>query len=256
MFKHVLVRTPGRALTRGITSSPELGAPDYERALAQHGAYIRAMESLGVGVRVLPPLEEYPDSCFVEDVAVLSEKWAVITNPGAPSRKGETARIIPAIREFYEEARIHRIAEPGTLEGGDVMRVEDTFYVGLSARTNGEGIRQFQEILSPYGSRVVPVALRDLLHLKTAVNYLSDRRILVFGELAAYPDFAGFEKIPVPPEEAYAANCLWVNGSVLVPEGFPQTEGAVRALGYPVLRVDTSEYRKIDGGLSCLSLRF
>jgi dimethylargininase len=256
MFKQAIVRTPGTTLARGITGSPELGAPDYERALAQHGAYIRALESLGVGVRVLPPLEEYPDGCFVEDVAVLSETWAVIANPGAPSRKGETARIIPAIREFYDEARIHRIAEPGALEGGDVMRVEDTFYVGLSARTNGEGIRQFQEILAPYGSRVVPVALRDLLHLKTAVNYLSGRRLLVFGELAGCPEFAGFEKIPVPPEEAYAANCLWVNGSVLVPEGFPQTEGAIRALGYPVLRVDTSEYRKIDGGLSCLSLRF
>jgi dimethylargininase len=214
------------------------------------------MESLGVRVIVLPPLEEYPDSCFVEDVAVLGEKWAVITNPGAPSRKGETGAVIPALREFYPEDRIHRIAEPGTLEGGDVMRVEDTFYVGLSARTNDEGIRQFREILAPYGSRVVPVALREVLHLKTGVNYLSDRRLLVSGEFTGHRDFAGFEKIPVPPEEAYAANCVWVNGSVLVPEGFPQTEGALRALGYPVLRVDTSEYRKLDGGLSCLSLRF
>jgi dimethylargininase len=256
MFKHVLVRTPGKTLTRGITSHPELGAPDYEGALAQHRAYIRAMESLGAAVTVLPPLEEYPDSCFVEDVAVLSEKWAVITNPGAPSRKGEIEGIIPAIRQFYPEDRIHRIADPGALEGGDVMRVEDTFYVGLSSRTNHEGIRRFQEILEPYGCRVVPVPLREVLHLKTGVNYLSGRRILVSGEFTGRPEFAGFEKIPVPPEEDYAANCVWMNGSVLVPAGFPQIEGALRALGYPVLPVDTSEYRKIDGGLSCLSLRF
>ncbi|MDR3160014.1 MAG: hypothetical protein LBU28_00190 [Spirochaetaceae bacterium] len=256
MFKHAIVRTPGTTLTRGITGHPELGAPDYERALAQHGAYIRALESLAVEVAVLPPLEEYPDSCFVEDTAVLGETWAVITCPGAPSRKGEAEAILPAIREFYPEARIHRITAPGTLEGGDVMRVEDTFYVGRSARTNDEGIRRFQDILKPYGCRVVPVALREVLHLKTGINYLSGRRVLVSGEFTGHPDFAGFERIPVPPQEGYAANCLWVNGSVLVPAGFPQTEGALRALGYPVLPVDTSEYRKIDGGLSCLSLRF
>jgi dimethylargininase len=103
---------------------------------------------------------------------------------------------------------------------------------------------------------VIPVSFREVLHLKTGINYLSDRRFLVAGEFTDHPDFAGFERIPVPPEEDYAANSLWVNGSVLVPAGFPQTEGAIRALGYPVLRVDTSEYRKIDGGLSCLSLRF
>jgi dimethylargininase len=256
MFKNALVRIPGKSLTRGITSHPELGAPDYELALAQHGGYIRAIESLGITVTVLPPLEEYPDSCFVEDVAILSERCAVITNPGAPSRRDETAGIIPAIREFYPETGIHRIADPGTIEGGDVMRVEDTFYVGLSARTNQEGIRQFQEILKPYGYQVIPVPLKEVLHLKTGINYLSDRRFLVSGEFTGRPDFAAFERTIVSPEEAYAANSLWMNGSVLVPAGFPQTEAAVRALGYPVLRVDTSEYRKIDGGLSCLSLRF
>ena len=255
MFKHAIVRIPGSTLTRGITGHPELGAPDYERALAQHAAYIRALETLGVKVSVLPPLEEFPDSCFVEDTAVLGENWAVITRPGAPSRKDETAHILPAVRELYAEARIHRIAGPGALEGGDVMRVGDTFYVGRSARTNDEGIRQFTEILASYGCRVVPVMLRDALHLKTAVNYLSHGRLLVAGEMGGGADFAGFEKITIPPEEAYAANSLWVNGSVLVPAGFPRAEAAIRALGYPVLTVDTSEFRKIDGGLSCLSLR-
>jgi dimethylargininase len=201
-------------------------------------------------------MEDYPDSCFVEDAAVLAEKCAVITNPGAPSRKGEIAGIIPAIREFYPEADIHRIADPGTIEGGDVMRVEDTFYVGLSARTNPEGVRQFEALLQPYGYRVIQVPLREVLHLKTGINYLSQGRFLVSGEFADHPQFASFEKTLIPPEEDYAANCLWMNGSVLAPAGFPKTEAALRALGYPVLTVDTSEYRKIDGGLSCLSLRF
>jgi dimethylargininase len=256
MFKHVIVRTPGRTLTRGITSHPELGAPDYEAALAQHGAYVRAMESLGPEVTVLPPLEEYPDSCFVEDVAVLGEDWAVITNPGAPSRKGEIAGIVPAIRDFYGEARIHRITDPGTLEGGDVMRVGDRFYVGRSARTNDEGIRQFAEILKPWGYAVISVSLREVLHLKTGVNCLSGGRLLVSGEFIDKPEFASYDKTPIPPEEDYAANCLWINGTVIVPAGFPRTRTLIEGLGYKTLTVDTSEFRKIDGGLSCLSLRF
>ena len=255
MFKHAIVRTPGVSLTRGITSHPELGEPVYERALAQHSAYIQALECLGVSVSVLPPLEDFPDSCFVEDTAVLGENWAVISRPGAPGRRGEADFILPAVRVLYPDDHIHRITGPGTLEGGDVMRVGDVFYVGLSARTNAEGIRQFGEIVAAYGCRVVSVCLADALHLKTSVNYLSHGRLLSAGGLASEGVFAGFERILVPPEEAYAANCLWVNGSVLVPAGFPRVEAAIRALGYPVLPIDTSEYRKLDGGLTCLSLR-
>ncbi|MDR1307422.1 MAG: hypothetical protein LBK74_07600 [Treponema sp.] len=253
--KNVIVKIPCKAMVQGITSHPELGKPDYVRALAQHDAYIKAMESLGVKVRVLPADESYPDSCFVEDVAVVSEKCAVVTNPGAPSRNAETRAIIPVLEDFWTKESIHRISAPGTLEGGDVMRVENTFYAGLSERTNAEGIRQFTVIMERYGYKTIAVPLTEVLHLKTGVNYLDGNKLLVAGEFITKQEFASFDKTVIPRED-YAANCLWINGTVILPAGFPKTEAIIRRLGWPVLPVDTSEFRKLDGGLSCLSLRF
>ena len=224
MFKHTIVRTPCSKICDGITSAPELGQPIYEKALEQHAKYIEALKSTGVDVLVLPALEEYPDSCFVEDVAVLSEKCAIITNPGAGSRNGETEYIIDAIKKFYSDDQIGFIKEPGTLEGGDVMKVGDTFFVGLSARTNEEGIRQFAEFYGSYGYKVVSVPLTEVLHLKTGVNYIENNKMLVSGEFIDKPDFAAYDKIIVPVEEAYGANCIWMNGTVIVPEGYNSTE--------------------------------
>ena len=256
MFQNVIVRTPCPAVAEGITSNPQLGKPDYLLALQQHQAYIEALKKTGVEVTVLPPSPDYPDSCFVEDVAVLTRKCAIVTNPGAPTRNGETAAIVPVLEKFYAKENIHFIHNPGTLEGGDVMMVGDHFYVGRSARTNGEGIRQFIAILEKYGLTGSEVPLEKVLHLKTGVNYLENNNLLVCGEFIHKPDFAGYNKIVIPEEEAYAANCIWMNGTVLVPAGYPTVEKLVKSLGYDVLLVDTSEFRKIDGGLSCLSLRF
>ena len=136
------------------------------------------------------------------------------------------------------------------------MMVGDHFYVGRSARTNEEGIRQFIAILEKHGLSGSEVTLEEVLHLKTGVNYLENGNMLVSGEFVTKPEFAKYNRITIPEEEAYAANCIWVNGTVIVPEGYPAVEQAVRDLGYDVLLVDTSEYRKVDGGLSCLSLRF
>ena len=256
MFRNVIVRRPCRALVEGITSNPQLGKPDYELALRQHDSYIAALKQCGVQVTVLPADERYPDSCFVEDPAVITRKCAIITNPGAPSRNGEKDEIIGAIREFFPEGKIEYITAPGTLEGGDVMMVGDHFYVGRSARTNAEGIRQFIEILEKHGLSGSEVSLEEVLHLKTGVNYLENGNMLVSGEFVDKPEFTKYNRIEIPEAEAYAANCIWVNGTVIVPEGFPAVEKAVREAGYPVLLVDTSEFRKLDGGLSCLSLRF
>ncbi len=256
MFSHVIVKTPCKNVLSGITSAPELGKPDYALALQEHAAYIEALKKCGVDVTVLPADENYPDSCFVEDVAVLTRKCAIVTNPGAASRNGETAAIVPVLKKFYPEEHIHKIKAPGTLEGGDVMMVGDTFYVGESARTNKEGIRQFAEILGEYGFACVSVPLEHVLHLKTGVNYLENGNMLVSGEFCDKECFAGYKKTRIPEEEAYAANCIWVNGTVIVPEGYPAVLAAVQGLGYPTLTVNTSEFRKIDGGLSCLSLRF
>ena len=136
MFKNVIVRKPAKSMIDGITSAPELGKPDYELAVKQHDAYIEALKQCGVEVTELEALEEYPDSCFVEDAAVLTRKCAIITNPGAASRNGEKEHIIEAVRKFYDDDKIAYIKAPGTLEGGDVMMVGDHFYVGRSARTN------------------------------------------------------------------------------------------------------------------------
>ena len=256
MFQNVIVRRPCRAMVEGITSNPQLGKPDYEKALHQHNTYIEALKQCGVNVTVLPADERYPDSCFVEDPAVITRKCAIITNPGAESRNGEKDEIIGAIREFFPEDKIEYIVAPGTLEGGDVMMVGDHFYVGRSARTNEEGIRQFIAILNKHGLTGSEVPLTEVLHLKTGVNYLENGNMLVSGEFVEKEDFAKYNRIEIPEEEAYAANCIWVNGTVIVPMGFPAVEAAVRNAGYPVILVDTSEYRKLDGGLSCLSLRF
>lgn len=230
MFQHVIVKTPCKAMVNGITDHPELGTPDYEKALAQHAAYIEALKQCGVDVTVLPP--------------------------GAATRKGETAAIEPVLEKFYPREKIFHITDPGTLEGGDVMMCGDTFYVGCSARTNEAGIQQLSEILGQFGCKVVEVPLTEVLHLKTGVVYLENNNMLTAGEFCDKPAFAGYNKVTIPAEEAYAANCIWVNGTVLVPEGYPTVLKAVQELGYKTIVCDTSEYRKIDGGLSCLSLRF
>ena len=233
-FTNVIVRKPGKSLCNGITSAPELGQPIYERAVEEHDDYIAALKQCGVEVTELPALEEYPDSCFVEDPAVIE----------------------PTIRQFFDDEHVKHIVAPGTLDGGDVMMVGDHFYVGRSARTNEEGIRQFIEILEGWGLEGSEVPLEEVLHLKTGVNYLEDGNMLVSGEFIEKPDFAQYNKVVVPEDEAYGANCIWINGTVIVPEGYPTVLKAVQDLGYKTLVVDTSEYRKVDGGLSCLSLRF
>ncbi len=255
MFTNVIVRKPGRSLVNGITSE-DLGKPDYEKALKQHETYIGALKKCGVKVTVLEADERYPDSCFVEDPAVVTKKCAIITNPGASSRKGEQVEIKKVLKKFYDEKNIEEIKDPGTIEGGDVMMVGDHFYVGLSARTNEEGARQFIEILNKYGYDGTMVPLEKVLHLKTGLAYLENNNLLVAGEFVDSPIFKDFNRVIIDEREGYSANCIWVNGTVLIPEGYGKTKKAVEELGYKIIEVDTSEYRKVDGGLSCLSLRF
>lgn len=253
MFRNVIVRRPGRSMTEGITTA-NLGKPGYEQALHQHDRYIETLQKCGVRVTVLEADETYPDSVFIEDTAVLSEKCAIITNPGAPSRQGEETSVKEALKHFY--ICIETIYAPGTLEGGDVMRVKDHFYVGLSARTNKEGLRQFTEILNKYGYTASGIELKEFLHLKTGLAYLENNTLLVAGEFIRHPEFEKFNRVIIDESENYAANCIRVNDYVLVPLGYPKTKAAVETAGFQTLEVDVSEFRKLDGGLSCLSLRF
>lgn len=252
-FTNALVRRPCRNMVHGLSAAGG-GVPDHGRALEQHAAYVEALRGCGLAVTVLEADEGYPDSVFVEDTAVLSEKAAVVDSPGAPSRQGEERSVALALAGFFP--RLEAILAPGTLEGGDVMRVGDRFYVGLSARTNSEGARQLAAILGRHGYEAVPVPLRNVLHLKTGVSYLEENRLLASGEFLSAPEFSSFRVIPVPIGEEYAANSLWVNGRVLVPAGFAKTRWAIEAAGHETLVLDVSEFRKLDGGLSCLSLRW
>jgi dimethylargininase len=253
IITYAIVRRPGRSLVEGLTSAG-LGKPDYERALQQHDRYSDALRNCGVEVTVLDAEEDYPDSVFVEDTAVLTEKCAIITNPGALSRQGEETSIQQALEQFY--THIEHIVAPGTLEGGDVMRVKDHFYVGLSGRTNEEGANQLASILDRYGYKLSQVKLNHFLHLKTGLAYLGNNNLLVAGEFVNGQGFETFNRIIIDEAENYAANCIWVNNVILVPLGFPKTAAAIKQAGYRVLEVEVSEFRKLDGGLSCLSLRF
>ncbi len=256
MFQHAIVRRPSKHLVQGLTTAIGLGLPDYAKALRQHDAYIDALEKCGLRVTVMEGDDEYPDCCFVEDTAVVTRRGAVVTNPGAPSRKGEVGPVDEVLKRFFEPAALRALHEPDTLEGGDVMMVGDHFYVGLSARTNEGGAAGLFGFLREWGMTGSTVAMEKFLHLKTGLAYLEDNILLVAGEFADHPEFAAFRRIPVPPGEEYAANCVRVNDRVLVPEGFPATRRAIEDAGLATLAVDTSEFRKLDGGLSCLSLRF
>ena len=240
-------------MVNGLTSA-SLGIPDCDLALTQHADYIRALEACGLQVTVLPADEAFPDSTFVEDAALLTPDCAVITRPGAPSRRGETVSIRQALGAFYPE--LEAIDAPGILEAGDVMMVGRHFYIGLSERTNSEGARQLIAILEKQGMTGFVIRLEKVLHLKTGVNYLENNTLLACGEFLDKDEFREFEVLQVEPAEAYAANSLWVNGTVLVPAGHPKTRTMINAAGYETLEVDVSEFQKLDGGLSCLSLRF
>lgn len=253
-FTHAIVRRPGRSLINGLSSGGL--RPDYNQAISQHLAYSEALESCGLEVLTLPPAEHFPDSCFIEDPALLTPDCAIITNPGAPSRCGEAPLLADTLAKFYPPQHIHRITAPGALDGGDIMATERHYYIGRSERTNAEGAAQLAHILSQYGYSSSEVPLQRCLHLKSHVNYLDNDTLLLTGEFIDSPLFAGFRQLIVPAEEAYAANSLWINGLIIVPAGYPQTLRLLRQAGYKTLTLDMSEFRKLDGGLSCLSLRF
>jgi dimethylargininase len=240
-------------MTAGL-SAADLGLPDHELALQQHDKYIDALRQCGLDVEILPADENFPDSTFVEDTALMTPKVAVITNPGAPSRKGEVQSMHDVIKKYDEE--IAFIRPPGTLEAGDVMMAGDHYFIGLSERTNQDGAEQLIRILKNHGMGGSIIEISEILHLKSGISYLENNNMLAVDTLIDHPALKNYKIIHVPYEEAYAANSLWINDRVLVPAEFPDTLRNIREAGYDTLTLDMSEFRKLDGGLSCLSLRF
>lgn len=255
MFKNIIARKPCPSITEGLTTASS-GKPDYKLACKQHEAYIEALGKCGVEITLLEANDEYPDSCFVEDIALCTKKNAIITRPGATSRRGEAELpdMKTALEEFFVDIDV--IREPGTVDAGDIMMVGEHFFIGLSGRTNEEGAKQAIIHIEKFGFTGSTIEMKNALHLKTGLAYIENNNLLVCGEFVDNPAFGSFNRIEVDPDEAYAANCVWVNGKVIFPEGYPKTKRKLEDLGYKVITVDTSEFRKIDGGLSCLSLRF
>lgn len=227
-FSRAIVRPPGIELAAGLSSTAQQ-TPDYQKALRQHSAYVSALQRCGLDVTIMPASDTHPDATFVEDVAILTPEAAILTNPGAPSRHAEVELIRHRLWEYYPE--LHPISAPGTLDGGDVLQIGKNVYIGLSGRTNRAGAEQLIAILQEYGYRGTMVPVQQFLHLKTGVTQVAEQTLV-------------------------AANSLAFNSHLLIPAGCPQTRTRLEAVAATLIEIDISEFAKIDGGLTCLSLRF
>jgi dimethylargininase len=255
-FSYAIVRPPGQNFAEGLTTL-NLGQPDFETALGQHAAYCAALQQCGVELVPLPADLRYPDSTFVEDVAVLTPNGAVLTRPGADSRRGEIDAILPTLGRFFP--KLFQIQAPATLDGGDVCEAGDHFFIGLSERTNKEGARQLADFLTQEGCTASFIPLKgipNILHLKSGLVSLGERTLVAIEAFAGLPELADYTVVRVSPEEAYAANCLQINDAVLIAAGYPLLQQSLADLGFNLLPLAMSEFQKMDGGLSCLSLRF
>jgi dimethylargininase len=226
---------------------------DIETARRQHLGYENVLKDMGCDIRRVSPRPDLPDSVFVEDTAVVLKEIAVITRPGAASRRDETPSVAEALQEYRD---LFRIASPGTLDGGDVLRIGKTLYVGISGRTNEAGIEQLGNFVSPQGYRVETVNVQGCLHLKSAVTLVAEDLLLVNRSWLDIRRFRGMEYVDVDPSEPYAANALLVGSEVVYPGNFPKTLRRLRERGISVRDVDVRELQSAEGAVTCCSLIF
>lgn len=275
MFTRAIVRTPAENFFEGLTSA-SLSVPDYRRALQQHQAYCAALEKCGLTLTVLEPDADHPDSTFLEDTAIAitdgrGNLQMVLTRPGAQTRLGEIETMRNVLANFCDS--LFSIEAPGTLDGGDICEADWHFFIGISDRTNEAGAQQLAQFVEGFGYTSSFVDIRStgasagtsaqdaratiqLLHLKSGLAYLGDRHLVVTQALADRAEFRDYELVRVDMAEEYAANCVRINDYVLVAAGYPKFGSRLRALGYQAIELEMSEFQKMDGGLSCLSLRF
>jgi dimethylargininase len=250
--RHALVRRPSSRLTEGLVTHIERSQVDADRALAQWLGYVDALNTQGWTTHEVEPAEDCPDSVFVEDTMVVYGDLAVISRPGADERKPETVAAEEAVRA--QGYRIARIEEPGTLDGGDVLKHGSTVWVGEGGRTNAEGIAQLRAHLAPLGADVIAVPLTKVLHLKTAVTALPDGTVIGYEPLVDDPSVWGDSFLAVP-EEAGAHVVLLGDDTVLMSTDAPQTADLLEERGLTVVAVDISEFEKLEGCVTCLSVR-
>jgi len=248
-----ITREVSPSLARCELSYVPRQAIDLALAREQHRAYQRLLESLGANVIALPAEPDLPDSVFVEDPAIVLDELAVILMPGAESRRAEAQSLARALEPFRTLARIEL---PGTLEGGDVLRVGRKLFVGATRRSNAEGIRQLAAIVTPHGYEVIPVAVHGCLHLKSAVTSLGANTLLAKRDWFDPAPFCGSRWIRVTPEEPHAANALAIGETVIFPASFPRTRERMEQAGFRVASLDISELQKAEAGLTCSSLLF
>lgn len=249
--KLALIRRPGPRLAEGIVTHIDRVAVDPQLALRQWQAYGQAMQSAGWDLIEVPPADDCPDAVFVEDTVVVYENVAVLTRPGADARKPEVIEVEKTLETVG--LSLNRIEAPGTLDGGDVLKVGDTIYVGRGGRTSSDGIRQLRSILEPLGATVVAVPLRKVLHLKSAVTALPDGSII--GYPPAVDDPAFFPRFVPVPEESGAHVLLLGGSKLLLAADCPRTADLLADLGYEPVVVDIGEFEKLEGGVTCLSVR-
>jgi len=252
-FDSAIVRRPAPSVVNGLRAE-DRGSPTHAGVAAEHAAYIGALEAAGVAVQVLDPLDDFPDSIFVEDPALVFTEGAVLLHPGAASRAGERDFIAPVLKDRF--AQVLEITE-GFADGGDVLTLPDRVMIGLSARTDQTGAQALAHCLKRLGKRSQIVETPPgVLHFKTDCSLLDDETILSTSRLAASGVFNGKKVLLTPPGEEAAANALRVNDVVLVGAGFPATRALLEKNGYNVVALQTGEIGKIDAGLSCMSLRW
>ncbi|WP_306005776.1 dimethylarginine dimethylaminohydrolase family protein [Aquicoccus porphyridii] len=253
-FSRAITRQPAASAVDGLRAH-DIGAPDLSQLQADHDAYVSALRATGAEVTVLPSLNEYPDAMFVEDTALCLPQGAVVMRPGAPSRLGEVAEMEPALTGHFKDIR--RIDGPGFIEGGDILVTGREILVGRSARTDAAGVAELAGIVSDWGHRLREVDTPgDILHFKTDCSLLDAETILTTKRLAASGCFEGYRLIYTAQGEEAAANTIRFNDVVLMPGGFPRTAEQLDQAGYKVVEINNSECAKLDGGMSCLSLRF
>jgi len=253
-FTDALCRLPAASVIDGLRAV-DTGTPDLKVFAQHHSDYIAALRSTGAEVRVLPANTAFPDSVFIEDAAICLQEGAIVTRPGAPSRLGEAADLAPVLADYYEDIRT--IEAPGFLEGGDVLVCENEILVGQSARTNSDGIAALAALTADWGYTVREVATPPgVLHFKTDCSLMDEETILSTRRLAVSGCFEGYRVLYTAEGEEAAANAIRFNDIVLAPAGFPKTTDTLRSAGYDVREIGNSEAAKLDGGMSCLSLRF
>jgi dimethylargininase len=243
-----LVRIPSSAFTHALSGHPKKHQIDYQLACEQHLAYTEALRQAGADVIPLEPLADFPDSCFVEDTAIIFDQQAIICSMHAVTRRGETASVTEVLKNYRT---IQHLASPATVDGGDVLITDSTVFIGQSSRTNREAVEALSALCE---KPCLPVAVKRGLHLKSAVSYLGDNLLVIDPASIDASPFKNFDWIEVEENERYAANCLRLGEFVLMPAGYPKVAGQIRSHGFKTLELEMSEFEKADGAITCLSL--